>query len=248
MSAPPAADLFPVAFTRDTHAGRVVGVRLGPALDAGRDALIAALHPDERPFARTLRGARLVEFAAGRIAARHAAADAAPTLRSPVGAPLRAGCRVSISHSPALAVALVGTATGPHPGVDIEPLGGHPGDALLAERILAPEEAEDGEGRLPLVVRLSLKEAAFKALQPLRGPVPLRRIVVGTGDDGAPRFSLPHPGIRLAATATVVEDHVLAVVAADGDPPRRASSDPAASPIGIQKVSHIQSVAVTIRS
>ena len=246
MSAGRGDVLFPTAFVHDTDAGRLVGIRLGPAPDAGRDALLAALHPDERPFAETLRGARLVEFAAGRVAARRAAGDDDPTLRGPGGAPHRAGARVSISHSRMLAVALVAPDAGPYPGIDIEPLYDHPADHLLAGRILAPEEAADGAP--PLVVRLSLKEATFKALHPLLGPVPLRRIVVGTGPDGAPRLDVADPGIRLAATVTSVADHVLAIVSAEGPPRRTASSAPAASPIGIQKVSHIQSVGVRMRS
>jgi len=246
VTRPAHADPFPPAFALDTHAGRCIAVRLPPAEPFDRAGVLAALHPEERALAEGFRGARLIAFAGGRVAARRAGGAEIPTLRGPDGAPVRAGGRVSISHSRRLAVALVADGTGLHPGVDVEPLAPDPADHLLAERILAPEERDDAS--LPLVARLSLKEAAFKALHPLLGPVAFRRIVVLAGRNGGLRLEVP-AAVRLAAALRYVEDHVLGVVAVSPEAPRRAaSSAPAASPTGIQKVSHIQSVGVRTRS
>lgn len=179
-----AAAPYPVAFDLDTRFGRCVGVDLAPALAAGPGMLSALLHPEERPLAQGMRGARLVEFVGGRIAARLARARLPgadrPTLRGPGGMPLAtAGISLSISHTRCLAVALAHAGPGTV-GIDVELLCGNSGDVLLAERILSDAERCDDspEGRIPVVQRLSLKEAAYKALWPIAGPVPLRRIAI----------------------------------------------------------------------
>ena len=246
------ADPFPTAFAFETPVGRAVVVRLAAAEGAGRDAILAALHPEERRLAEAMRGGRLVSSPA---AGSPPAAPPAPMRRR--SAPRTAhraapAASSSISHSRFLAVALVGDAGGPQPGIDLEALASDPSDHLLAERIVAAEEhaADRAGAALPVVVRLSLKEAAFKAVHPLLGVVPLRRILAFAGPDGAAELGIPATAVRLTATIRYVEGHVLCIVAAtSGEAARRTeSSAPAASPIGIQKVSHIQSVGVRTRS
>ena len=220
MSASPPDDLFPLAFRIVTPFGPSVGVALDAA--PGEPGLVLPrLHPAEREIARELRGARLVEFAGGRIAARLAlgglAAGDRPVLRGPDGAPRCAGTSISISHSRRLAVALVGTVPGPGVGVDIEPLAVERGDALLAERIVsAVEHAGDDAGHpLAVVERLALKEAAWKALHPLVGPVRLRDLVA-VRTPGGVAVSAPGvgAGVTLSAVLLTVDGHALAAVAA----------------------------------
>jgi 4'-phosphopantetheinyl transferase EntD len=211
---PPAA-LFPVAFDLDTRFGRSVCVALAPALVADARAAMALLHPEERALCQGMRGARLVEFAGGRIAARIARAGMPgadrPTLRGPGGMPLAAGVSLSISHTRRLAVALAhdGAAT---IGVDLEEDAEDDGDGLLAERIVSDiERSADrlGEPIAP-VFRLSLKEATFKALYPRGGPVALRRIAVRRRGDGQPGFDVAAAGVSgIAVELRRIAGHVL---------------------------------------
>ena len=96
--------LYPLAFDLDTPFGRCVAVGLGPAATADRARILASIHPKERVPCDQMRGARLVEFAGGRVAATLAhgrsAAAGWPTLRGAGGAPIGpCGTSVSISHS-----------------------------------------------------------------------------------------------------------------------------------------------------
>jgi 4'-phosphopantetheinyl transferase EntD len=243
MSAPAGLALFPLAFSIETPFGVCMGVDLAAALAADPAVLIAALHPEERPLSRGMRGARLAEFAGGRIASRLARAGMpggdGPTLRSPDGAPQVGPISVSISHTARIAVALAGTKADRHVGVDIETLDDAPGLDLLAERILAEDEAEAADA-MPILARLSLKEAAWKACFPLAGRVPLRRIVIGGG--AAPTAKVE--AIDVAVATYRVGDDVVSAAAAR----RPAISQPAASPIGSHMVNHTQSIGVRIRS
>lgn len=242
MSAPAGLALFPLAFRIDTPFGPCIGVDLAATLAADPAVLVAALHPDERPLCIAMRGARLAEFAGGRIASRLARAGMpggdGPTLRSLDGAPQAGPVNVSISHTARFAVALAGTRADRHVGVDIETLDDPPGLDLLAERILAAAETQ-GDA-MPVIERLSLKEAAWKACFPLVGHVPLRRIVIGGG--AAPTARVDAIDVDVAAYR--VGDDVVSAAAAR----RPAISHPAASPIGSHMVNHTQSIGVRIRS
>lgn len=169
-----AAPLFPVAFTRDTAHGRLVGVRLPPddRLD-GVDGL--PLHPEEIAIARSLPPARRTGFVGGRLAARTAAADAGlamgPVRHDDRGAPLAlGGVTVSISHKSTMAVALVVPASEWRVGVDLEILR-HP-RVDISPRVLTEEERaaiSDLEGDMwtrALLLRFSVKEALYKAIDP----------------------------------------------------------------------------------
>ncbi len=177
--------LYPVALRFDSAFGRCVGVGLAAALDADPATLVPLLHREERPLCRTMRGARLVEFVGGRIAARLAREGMSggndPTLVGACGMPTTTkGVSISISHSRRLAVALA-HAPGCSVGVDVEPLDEDENMDLLAERILSDEERSEshsGGETIGILRRLSLKEAACKALFPRYGHVPLRQIPV----------------------------------------------------------------------
>ncbi len=245
MNAPAGLTLFPLAFRIDAPFGAIVGVDLAAATAAEPAALVAALHPEEQPLCRGMRGARLAEFAGGRAASRLARAGMpggdGPTLRSADGAPRAGPISVSISHTARIAVALAGTARGCHVGVDIETLDDAPGLDLLAERILAEGEAAAADA-MPIVARLSLKEAAYKACFPVVGHVPLRRIVIGGGDGAALPARIAT--IDVAAASYRVGGDVVSAAAAR----RAAISQPAASPIGSHMVNHTQSIGVRITS
>jgi 4'-phosphopantetheinyl transferase EntD len=210
--------LYPVAFDFDTPFGRCVAVDLLPAAAADRIAIISRLHPDEQALCHRMRGARLVEFAGGRIAAALALMDSTargkPTLRGPGGMPTVAGgISISISHTRRLAVALAGSRAGPV-GVDIEPFDDDDPHGHLAGRILSKAErhADAAGDAIPIGWRLSLKEAAYKALFPRLGHVPLRSIGVGRRHDGGPGFVIAAPtGISVVADARPIVGHVLSL-------------------------------------
>jgi phosphopantetheinyl transferase (holo-ACP synthase) len=90
------------------------------------------------------------------------------------------GASVSISHARRFAVAVASDAPDTSVGVDIEPLDQDGPLTLLAERILSEQERGahfEGEP-VPILRRLSLKEAAYKALFPRYGHVALQEIAV----------------------------------------------------------------------
>ena len=105
---------------------------------------------------------------------------------------------------------------GRHVGVDIEPLDDDDPLALLAERILSDDErmADNASEAIPVAWRLSLKEAAYKALYPRAGPVPLRSITV-LRRPGDPRsFTISTAaGLEIEALAQAIDGHVLSLAA-----------------------------------
>jgi 4'-phosphopantetheinyl transferase EntD len=214
-------DLYPVAFAIDTGFGRCVGVDLSAALVADPAALPALLHPEEVPLAHGMRGARLVEFAGGRIASRLARAGMRgadrPTLRGPAGQPMATGgIIVSISHTRRIAVALANADAGCTIGVDIEALGDDDTSPLLAERILSADEraADRTAEPIPILRRLSLKEAAYKALFPRFGHIRLREIsVLPSGRAGAGyRITTAAGHGPIGAASSDLDRHVLSFV------------------------------------
>jgi 4'-phosphopantetheinyl transferase EntD len=206
-------ELFPVAFrVEDARFGRCVGVHL-PTGSVYPLALLERLHPEERELCRSMRGARLKEFAGGRVASRLARVgmkdEGSPTLIGANGAPDASGVRISLSQTQTLAVALASPDLGCAIGVDIEPIGTDGrGDDLLAERILSPDEGAD----IDIVQRLSIKEAAYKALFALTGThLLLRDIVVAREGDG---FRVRVPSVKVKAVSSRIEGHYLSLARA----------------------------------
>jgi 4'-phosphopantetheinyl transferase EntD len=203
-------ELFPLAFRfADARFGTCVGVHL-PAGSVDPLALLESLHAEERELCRAMRGARLTEFAGGRVASRLARAgmehDGSPTLFGANGAPHAGSVRISLSHTQRLAVALASPDVGYAVGVDVEAIAGdRRGDELLAERILSPEEGAD----IDIVQRLSIKEAAYKALFALTHThLPLRDIVVARVGDG---FRIRVPTAEVEAFSSRIEGHYLSL-------------------------------------
>lgn len=128
----------------------------------------ARLHPEERAFAETLQPLRRETWIGGRVALREALArmggPEGPILATDRRAPrMPAGFVGSISHKSSIAVALVDRDRGWTIGVDVE----EPGAAEIGPRILtAKEQTEVRDRPEEILVRFSLKEALYKALDP----------------------------------------------------------------------------------
>ena len=215
-----ADDLFPLAFRfDDARFGTCVAVRLPAVHSADPGLLLESLHPEEQELGRSLRGPRLIEWIGGRHASRLARAGmpgaGSPTLSGPNGAPeVGAGVTVSISHSERLAAALASPDRGYAIGVDVEAV---PTDArgedLLAERILSPAE-RDGTA-IDTVQRLSIKEAAYKAIVRLTGKhLPLREISVEREGDPGFGIRVPNADLHVEAISSRFEGHYLSLARA----------------------------------
>jgi phosphopantetheine--protein transferase-like protein len=209
-----------------------LAVRASPRAPAS-DGL---LHPDEVALAAAMPDARAVIFLSGRAALRAAmravAPDAArsPVLRTHRGAPaLPIGVAASISHKQTRAVALAVASTGVQVGVDLEELPTVPAapGRDLAGRILTADELDALDGLDPLerqravLLRFSLKEAVYKAIDPHVGRyVRFTEVALRVHDDGtaAVRLLLPEPQVaplrvraawridqRLILTAAIAE-------------------------------------------
>jgi enterobactin synthetase component D len=201
------SNLEPVSFRLDLEHGRCVGIPVPADVD---DDTLAAMHPEERALARSIPGGRRATWVAGRQALRAALEDlglgGAPLLATDRGAPLvPAGALGSISHKRTLAVAVAAPRTpGLQLGVDLEE------DAPLrvdvSRRVLTPRELEDFQALAPpardraVLLRLSAKEAIYKALDPfVRRYVSFQEAEVFPDDKGGGRVVLSVPEGSFAA-------------------------------------------------
>jgi enterobactin synthetase component D len=195
-----------VAFERRFAAvlpfGVVVGVSL-PAEPPDDRGWPAALHADERAFARTLRDGRRAAWLGGRLALRGALEGAGVAVPEPILATDRGGPRLppeavgSISHKASLAIGLAAPARSPALtlGVDLEEA--RPLRFDVAERVLTQAERTElpaaGPARDAHLLRaFSAKEAIYKALDPW-----VRRFV------GFHEAEIAFAGGRLAARLTL---------------------------------------------
>jgi len=211
-------DLLPLAFRRESPFGTCVAVHLPGADSIDPFALLEMLHPEERELCRLMRGPRLIEWVGGRHASRLARAGmpgaGSPTLIGLNGAPEVAGVKISISHTQKLAVALASLDHAPAIGVDVEAIPTDTrGEELLAERIMSAAERE--RPTIDIVQRLSIKEAAYKAVSTLTGThLPLREITVERDGEDDFRVRLPDVGMQAEASSSCVESHYLSLARA----------------------------------
>jgi len=166
----------PLRFVDRGPYGVCVGIAV-PGGGADPATVLRKLHPAERALALELPPGRRGAFAAGRLALAHAfgvlGLPRRPVLRTRRGAPRPPpGAAVSVSHAGGLAVALVAL-DGERwsVGVDVEPER-ELARALEREILSARERrrlaARPGEARgRALLAAFALKEAAYKALDPL---------------------------------------------------------------------------------
>jgi 4'-phosphopantetheinyl transferase EntD len=229
-----------VAFHLELEHGICVGVRL-PGEPASVDALATrALLEDERAFAATLSSVRRATWIGGRVALRAALARASfaagPVLPDERGAPrLPPGVAGSISHKERLAVALVAAEASARVGVDIEIEGPRVHD--IASKVLDDDEMTElvataaHDRAREVLLRFSLKEAIYKALDPfVKRYVGFKEVSVSPRPDGSatvrPRLRAGEERLAIEATWRRVEAEGLVLttarVEAGGANPQRS--------------------------
>lgn len=175
MKAPRPRRAFDLAYHHATSHGIAAAVHLPDSPDPVPDRILELLHPGESEHAATLKGFRQVSFVGGRLALRLAAQQLG--LQPPAVLPDDRGCPTlpdellgSISHKRTLAVAKVARNHGWTLGIDLEDYG--PPRPGIMGRVLTPQERaiveslpEDRQWPATLL-RFSLKEAVYKALDP----------------------------------------------------------------------------------
>ncbi|MBN2497684.1 MAG: 4'-phosphopantetheinyl transferase superfamily protein [Deltaproteobacteria bacterium] len=215
---------FETAFSIRHAFGSLVGLRIAGQAPG---EVLSQLEPAERKRASSMAAGRAVLFAAGRTAARRAAAGlglgCAEIGVGPRGAPrFGPGLSGSISHKRELAVALVAQANGACLGVDAEPW--EPARPAIERLVLgAGERAEIAalEGGLrwrELLLRFCFKEALFKALDrllPAGCKLGFEQVRVRCGRDGSAALQLPaQVGARIEARWWDLAGHAIACVRA----------------------------------
>jgi 4'-phosphopantetheinyl transferase EntD len=167
--------LFDIAFHHATPHGVLTAVHLPDSPEPVPEDVLATLPREEAEHARTLRGHRQPQFVGGRIALRRALDQigfrTGAVLPDARGTPqLPAGVSGSVSHKRDLAIAMASRDALGTLGVDLEDYG--PPRLGIAEHVLVAEELEairdlpDGRRWIALLVRFSVKEAVYKALDP----------------------------------------------------------------------------------
>lgn len=166
---------YAIAFQHASPHGVLAAIHIPDAPDPVPDDVLSRLPAAEAELARTLRGYRQVQFVGGRMALRRACealgVRPAPILSTGRGAPaLPAGIAGSVSHKRTLAIGMVASAADGTLGVDLEEYG--PPRPSIARHVLTPEELAEVEA-LPeaqrwtsILLRFSIKESIYKALDP----------------------------------------------------------------------------------
>jgi enterobactin synthetase component D len=171
----PAARPFDVAFHHATHHGVLTAVHLPDSQEPVPDHVLAELPGEEAAYARTLKGYRQPSFVGGRIALRRAADQlgwkVGAILPGDRGAPvLPKGLAGSVSHKRTMAIAMASTTLLGTLGVDLEEYG--PARPGIASHVLTVREQEaiaslpEDRRWIAMLVRFSLKESIYKALDP----------------------------------------------------------------------------------
>lgn len=168
-------NLYQVAYHHASTHGVSTAVHIPDSPDPVPDTVLHRLHPEEANHAKTLRGYRQVQYVGGRIALRRACEQLGvrppPLLSDDRGAPiLPKGVAGSISHKKTLAIAMVANANDGTLGVDLEEY--EPMRLSISSHVLTPSEeltiAELPDERrwIAIVLRFSIKESIYKALDP----------------------------------------------------------------------------------
>lgn len=226
---------FSTVFELDLPHGMCVGVRIPDGLETLEPREIAELAPAEVHHAENLRRLRRVTWVAGRVAMRRAlgqatepAPDRPAILPDGRGAPVLApGLAGSISHKRTLAVAMVSDAAAGTVGVDIEER--RPRISDIARRVLTSGELSQlsglsGEERATAVLlRFSLKEAVYKAIDPFfQRYIGFREVAVFPDEAGnatVELFFAARRRLRVEARWAIHGDHFLTSARAVADEP-----------------------------
>jgi len=165
--------VFDIAFHHATPHGVITGVHLPETPDPVPETILAGLPPAESSLARSLNGFRQPQFVGGRIALRRACEQLGvrpvAILTDDRGAPiLPDGVAGSVSHKSNLAVGMASWDAHGTLGVDVEDY--EPARLGIAEHVLVQEELDairdlpDARRWIALLVRFSVKESVYKAL------------------------------------------------------------------------------------
>lgn len=166
---------YTIAFHHATPHGVLTAVHIPDAPDPVPESVLARLHGPEREHALTLRAFRQVQFVGGRLALseafRQLEITPPPSLPDERGAPRAPqGFVASVSHKRDLAIAMAASSDHGTLGVDLEDYA--PARLSIAEKVLVEEELAalhglpDHRRWMALLLRFSLKEAVYKALDP----------------------------------------------------------------------------------
>ena len=170
--------LFQVAYHHATPHGVVSAVYIPDSPEPVPNEVLAKLPPEESEHARGLRGYRQVQYVGGRLALRQACGQVGvrppPLLSTERGAPLLPKSLVgSISHKRDLAIAMVARSGRGTLGVDLEDYA--PERLRIMSHILTEAECAELAPLPPdrrwieLLLRFSIKESIYKALDPYVG-------------------------------------------------------------------------------
>lgn len=163
-------------------------------------AVLKRLHPVEAEHARTLRKYRQIQFVGGRLALRAAATHLGhplePVLSDNRGAPaVNSTWTASISHKRTLAVSAIALREGGTLGIDLEDY--DPARPTITGKILTPAETEaiaelpDRRAWIATLLRFSIKESIYKALDPfLRRYIDFHEAEVWPNLDGTAQVTL----------------------------------------------------------
>jgi enterobactin synthetase component D len=221
-----------IAFRLDLVHGRCVGVRLPTEVN---EQVLRGLAPEERAFVSALSPTRQPSWIAGRIALHEAFRDLGiepgPILATTRGAPALPPDLVgSISHKRTLAVGLAARReAGQHIGVDLENSPPALASAQTArdrarpdvsKRVLTQgelqrlEQIPEESRRRAVILHFSLKEALYKAIDPLVSRhVAFHEASMTPSPDGTVQIALalaPDEGRFCAAASwTEIEEHFL---------------------------------------
>ena len=166
---------YGIAFHHATQHGVLTSVHIPDSPEPVPDDILNRLPREEAQVARSLRGYRQVQFVGGRIALRRACEQLGvrppPLLQDDRGAPVvPKGLVGSISHKKTLALAMVANARDGTLGVDLEAYG--PERLSIAGHVLtegeqrAIEQMPDDRRWISLLIRFSIKESIYKAVDP----------------------------------------------------------------------------------
>ncbi|MFK7927967.1 MAG: 4'-phosphopantetheinyl transferase [Myxococcota bacterium] len=195
---------FALAYHHASEHGIIAAVHLPDSSDPVAEDVLLRLHPGEATYASTLKGFRQVSFVGGRLALRLAAQQLgqqpAAVLPDPRGTPQLPDELIgSISHKRTLAVAMVAKNHGWSIGMDLEDYG--PPRPGIAKKVLTPRELQQisalPEPRqwLATLVRFSIKESIYKALDPwVRRYVAFQEAEVIPDNDGGAEVQLDLTG------------------------------------------------------
>jgi 4'-phosphopantetheinyl transferase EntD len=221
-----------IAFRLNLVHGRCVGVRIPSEVD---EPLLQRLVPEERALFATLAPARQPSWIAGRLALHEAFRDLGiepgPILANPRGAPrVPPDLTGSISHKRTLAVGLAARREqGSCIGVDLEnspPLFTSVEEArnqsrpdvrmrvLTKEELVRLEQIPEEARRRSVMLHFSLKEALYKAIDPLvNRHVAFHEASMTPFPDGTVQIRLALPpkdgAFCVAASWTEIERHFL---------------------------------------